>query len=278
MTIQSSIYLSGNKRLLFDNIAPHLNPDDKRANFVDLFTGSGTMILNCKELKMFDNYIGNDSLPQIIDMHKFLQDYNNLDVLTCLNKQYPPTEDGYYQLREDYNKKPCPELLFFLHYRSNTNYIRFNKSGGFNVPWGKRECYDETRLSKHINLVKESVKFVCRSYDKVCEAFLTEDDLSKTTFYIDPPYLKTTTMYTNAWSWMEDDNLRMYCKKLALKGAKIVYSNVLTNRDFTNTALKKWVEDNKEQFTLFHLDRDYSNSSFRKSSTKSDEVLIVSNN
>ena len=277
MTIRSAIYVTGNKFKIWDTIKPHLQ-GDTRTELVDLFTGSGTIILNSVNEGLFKQYHGNDNLEQLVAIHKYLQDNKDFKTLSLLNASFPDGEDSYYKMREMQWNNHCPELDLLLHFRSNTNYLRWNSSGGFNVPYGKREYYNEGKLLKHSLLVRNNVEFTCKDYTTVCEDLLKRDDLNKTTVYIDCPYLKTTTMYTGGWSWMDDDNLRMYCKKLASLGAKVVYSNVLVNRDFVNEELKKWVDDNKEQFTLYHLDRDYSNSSFRKSSIKSDEVLIVSNN
>lgn len=274
--IQSAIYLAGNKRALFKDIAPHLQ-DGNRKTFIDLFTGSGTMILNCKDQHMFEQYWGNDNQPQLIDMHEYLRDAKNFNALVALNDAFEGTEEGFERIKREYNKNPCPELLLLLQYRSNSNMMRWNKRGEFNVKYGKRERFNLERIRQH-QMLMQDVLLTSLDYTLVIEDLLKAEELCDHTVYIDCPYLGTTAVYNEngKWTWMDDDLLKTYILELVNKGAKVVYSNTFHNRGVENTGLIKWVEQHNDLFDVYHLDKDYSNSSYFKSDKKTDEVLLVS--
>ena len=276
MTIQSAIYLTGNKRKLYEQIEPFLKGKD---TLVDLFTGSGTIALNAVNSGICKNVYANDSLKPLMDLHTALAlgGKNFIKEAKGINKKYPSTKDGFLQIREAYNKKASSALLLNLQYRSNSNMLRFNKSGKFNMTYGERNRFDEDRLEQHCDLCR-GITFYNMDFLQCISHLQQQLEPSDTVVYIDSPYTGTTATYNEqgGWSEEEDRRLLMIVSLLQYEGFKIVMSNVFSNRGYDNIFLQEWCARHKDNFDVHHLSRDYANSSFRKSPHKTDEVLIVS--
>lgn len=274
MTIQSAIYLTGNKRKLLSSIIPHLKGYKV---LIDLFTGSGTVAINAAKECCFEKIIANDNLEPLIGIHNALKSRSFIDTVAFTNSCYPETKEGYLLMREDYNSLKRLDLLLNLQYRSNSNMMRWNKSGDFNMTYGERARFDEGRLLQHHHLCQD-IEFYNEDYVKFVHKIKDTVDLKDCVFYIDPPYQNTTATYNEQGNWQDtqDSVLLDIVEFLQLSGAKVVMSNVFSNRGKYNTWLIKWCDENKDNFDVHHLCSDYSNSSFRKSNHKTDEVLIVS--
>lgn len=275
MTIQSAIYLAGNKRKLFDSIYPHLLG---RSTLIDLFTGSGTVSLNCAAKCEFKEILSNDKLTPLYELHCWLQrDDLEYEYIEGVNKLYAATKDEYLRLRQDYNDKPTALKLLLLQYRSNSNMMRWS-SRGFNVPYGERQRFDLERIKRH-NALARDIKFFNHDFADMLELVKKEYEgkESEVVIYIDSPYFGTTAIYNQCDGWTENDNQTLfeYADYLHDLGFKIVMSNVFSNRGVEHTQIQEWLVGN-DRYDVHRLDIDYSNSSFRKSEHKTDEVLIVS--
>lgn len=281
MTLQSCIYLQGNKRKLYQKIKPHLQ-DGSRKVLVDLFGGSGTITLNCINDKMFQQYIYNDKSTWLYDMQYYLKENSGVvETLTQINEETPTTREGYLQLRSDYNQRPTLAKLYILMCRSFSNQVRFNNTTGFDVPYGDRKPFFPERITKHQQML-QNVELCNEDFGDMIESLLDLGDLSETTVYIDSPYGAgtsiSTAVYNENGSWTENDNTALleYMLELRSKGALVVMSNVFENRNSVHQELIDFCELHKDKFDVHHLDVSYNNSSFRKGKGKTDEVLIVS--
>ena len=277
MTIQSAIYLAGNKRALYERIKPYITGYD---TLVDLFTGSATVALNAVSDGICKEVYANDSLKVLIDLHKQLQKHSFITRAEKCNKFYPKTLEGYIAMRDEYNSgNHTPELLLNLQYRSNSNYMRFNKSGEFNMTYGKRSCFNRERLEVHHKLCKD-IKFTNLDFVDFIVKYVDILPKESTVFYVDSPYINTIAPYNEQGGWTKADNTRLSMSVLYLKllGYKVVISNVFSNRGKINTEFQEWCEFNKEHFEVHHINHNYANSSFRKSNKVTDEVLLVSKN
>ncbi|AUR92262.1 D12 class N6 adenine-specific DNA methyltransferase [Vibrio phage 1.170.O._10N.261.52.C3] len=274
--IRSAMYLSGNKHLLIPKLIPHLSG---KKILVEPFFGSGTVSLNCSYREMFDEYYCNDIHPQMMKLHEDIKDLEWIDRCKTLTEKYPPTKEGFYQIREDYNRdKLRSELVYLTMMRSHSNSIRFNKSGGLNITFGERERFDLQKMKVHSSL--------CQDFNLYNMSFLmflmtieNKVDLSETVIYCDPPYQNSLATYQEGGAWTVEDDFAILSKleDLRKKGTKIVYSNVFFNKGKYNQWLIDWVEERGDSYEVIHLDRNYNNcSSFKYDGKGTDEVLIVS--
>ena len=276
--IVSAIPFTGNKRKLWSQIEP-LMPEGKC--FVDMFMGGGTIALNATT--KYDIVYAGDVLEPLICLQlAYKNNPHFIDTVIKLNEHYPSTKEGYLRLREDYNIEPSPAKLQCLILRSNTNYMRFNKNGRFNVPYGERNHYNVQRMQDHKSAIS-SIEVFNLGYKELRRQLPssrggTTIKPNEYVFYSDCPYQGTTATYCEQGGWKDSDDEELLKEFLELQGVgcKVVASNVLKNRGVVN---KRWVdfcEEYNDKFTVHHLNRDYNNSSFRKGNGLTDEVLIVS--
>lgn len=274
--IQSALYLSGNKRELFNDIAPHLEVAGRRA-LIEPFAGTATVALNCEDRLMFGEYYLNDIQTEMVKLHQSLTDVDWIIKTYEENKKYEDSREAFDQLKKDFNSNiKRMDLLYLIMMRSHSNSIRFNKKGECNITHGKRERFDIERMLKHHHLSKDFFWYNLSFANFMRKMLKRFDDMEGMVVYIDPPYTTTTTHYTDAWTVQQDEILLSLMDTMRMRGAKIVYSNVFHNRGKTNQWLIDWCEAHKEDYDVYYMDRDYSNCSSFKSTDPTVEVLIVS--
>lgn len=288
MKIRSAIYLAGNKYRLWEQLAPFLKGDSH--TLVDVFGGSGIITINAATNKMFQKYVYNEKLWYMCGMQKWIKKFDLIDQdeVMQINEDYPKTKEGFLQMRRDYNEnwKYIYHLtypyLYNLMCRSNSNMMRFS-SNGYNMTYGERHRCDIDRILNHSHVLNtNNVEIVQQDFRDLLNLYLDPQikSLEEITYYFDPPYANTTATYNENGGWTEKDNEDLFNLIVDIhnKGGKIVISNVFTNRDKDHTFLIDWCDKHQELFDVHHLNMCYNNSSFRKSKSKTDEVVIVSKN
>lgn len=279
MAIRSAIYLAGNKYKLFNTIKPYLQ-DGKRTTLVDVFGGSGTVTLNASDNSLFKEYICNEKAEHLYTLQKWVKNFISDEQYLAedYNSKYESTRQGFDQMKKDYNSGvKDTAMLYNLMCRSNSNMMRFNSKGEYNMSDGKRNRFDIDRVWKHNDLI-QNVTLRNEDFGDLLEEYNSLMDLSEYTFYLDSPYLGTVATYNENGGWTNNDNTSLLEFMLILqkKGAKVVMSNVFYNREKEHTQLIEWCNTNSDKFKVHHLNISYNNSSFRKGKGKTDEVLIVS--
>ncbi len=191
--VKSPLNYIGGKYKLLPQILP-LFPENIRC-FVDLFTGGCNVGVNIHA----ENIICNDNLTYLIDLYEIFQKTSVEKVLEHVEsriKQYSlslTNQEGYLQLRNEYNSTRNPLDLFVLTAYSFNHQIRFNNNHQYNNPFGRQ------RSSFNENMRKNLIRFVEKLHDlsiRFTRCDFTQFDcaqLGKNDFiYCDPPYLITT--------------------------------------------------------------------------------------
>lgn len=185
------------------------------------------------------------------------------------------------KLREDFNEHTNPSyhyyiMLYVLVVYSFNNQIRFNSSGKFNLPVGKRDFNEKMqgKLSKFVDRLKRgNYTFTNLDFREIDLKRYGKDDF----IYADPPYLITCATYNERGGWGEDDERALYdfLDKANARGIRFALSNVIESDGKTNEILAEWAKRNK--YRVVHLNFSYSNSNYQKNKKycSSDEVLIV---
>lgn len=183
-----------------------------------------------------------DNPTELVDsLEEIQQEYYSLKS-ECDRKQF------YILMREEFNtKKLAPirntTLFFFLNRTCFNGLYRVNKSGLFNVPFGKYEtptiCDPETIFADSELL--QNVEIMTGDYQ---QTFIKAHGC--TLFYFDPPYrpLSNTSSFNDyskeAFNDLAQERLKLFCDRIETAG----YSFMLSNSDCFNTPAKdRFFED-----------------------------------
>lgn len=299
--VASPLNYTGGKFKLLPQIIP-LFPQEIDT-FVDLFCGGGNVGANVRANAVFfndfdSNVIGILSAFKAIPKEEIIQFINNTiedyrlsnvsangyDFYDCDSAkglgQY--NRNQFLQLRKDFNNLPQRDyhyylLLYVLVIFSFNNQIRFNQSGKFNLPVGKRDFNGkmQSKLSQFIDKLQEvNCVFSNADFRQIDIEQFNENDF----VYADPPYLITCATYNEQGGWTEqlEHDLYEFLDNLHAHNIRFALSNVLTSKGNTNTILQQWLEDNP-QYNCHHLNYTYSNSNYqvKDRTLVSDEVLIT---
>lgn len=294
--VASPLNYTGGKFKLLPQIIP-LFPE-KISTFVDLFSGGCNVGINSTAEKVIF-YEKNKELVGLIKAFKETDKDVFFDKVFKLIKKYGLTQswiDGYpennssdglaeinkepfIKLREDFNNYKKKDLkhyimLYTLIVYAFNNQIRYNKSGEYNLPVGKRDFNKkmQNKLASFMDKIQD-VKFsiFCSDFRDVDIEDLPEDAF----VYCDPPYLITTAGYNeqNGWTEQDENDLLSLLDKINSKGIKFALSNVLTSKGKENSILIEW----SKKYNIHHLNYTYSNSNYqtKDKTNSSDEVLIT---
>lgn len=294
--VKSPLNYTGGKHKLLPQIT-NLLPNEINV-FYDVFSGGANVGINvtaqniiCIEknryvvglLKLIQNNNFGDLNDKIIDIiNKFGlsqsyikgYDYYNVESSAGLG-QY--NKNAFLELRNEFNKdKTKIDLLLVLVLYSFNNQIRFNSSGDFNLPVGKRDYNGNSRKNvAAFNQISNEKKIIFKTRDF---REIEKADLQKNDFvYLDPPYLLGLASYNELGGWTEKDEKDLYTllSRLNKKGISFALSNVLEHKGETNEIMKNWAE--KNNFKINKLNYNYRNSNYHSTAknNKTIEVLIT---
>jgi DNA adenine methylase len=215
----SPLKWAGGKRTLIPRLLQLYTPHRHR-RLVEPFVGGMNVALGLQP----DRALLCDANPHLINFYERLRD------------EYPFTlkmensEHLYYAYRKCFNEliagpmrytQTAAELFYYLNRTCFNGLCRFNRSGEFNVPYGKYKTINYTRdFSRYEELLRKWELKCCR-FDDV--QFASDDFL-----YADPPYDGTFTDYSaGGFSWEDQERLAL---KLAAHVGPVVASNACTER------------------------------------------------
>jgi DNA adenine methylase Dam len=228
--------------------------------FVDLFCGGLNVSMNVEA----ERYVANDISRQTVELFEFFKNHDKeeilkdiYDLIRCYGIS-KTNEDGYYNLRHDYNAKPDPAKLMVLVSNSFNHQMRFNSKDHFNMPFGKeRSCFNSAIERNLINLIDflhaKNITFTTLDSRQVP---LTGGEF----VYADPPYQNTTAVYNTGWTERDDSDLLEVLDEVDSKGGKFALSCVLLHNGIENQLIKKW----SDKYTVNPMDWKYGNSSYHK--------------
>lgn len=178
----------GGKQKILHHILPHL---PKGERLVEPFAGGGAIFLNTD----YSQYLLADVNPDLISLYKTLQKYgeNFIDQVSEYFKPHYNTASHYYDLREQFNQrriKPFKRAALFIYFNRHgyNGLCRYNKKGGFNVPFGSySQPYFPLEELRYFHQKAQEAEFICQNFQATL-AMLKEKD----TVYCDPPYLPLT--------------------------------------------------------------------------------------
>lgn len=267
--MRSALKWAGGKKRVIGDILKVL-PVKGKKRLVEPFVGGGSVFLNIdfdeyllidmnKDLISLFNIIKNQSAEFITDAEKyFTGDYNHSEKYYELRKQFNETSDPYQR----------SILFLYLNRHGYNGLCRYNKSGGYNVPFGRY---------KHPYFPKAEIEFFSKKAQKATfiqgdfeTAFsqLRSDDV----VYCDPPYspINRTANFTAyaGNSFTDEDQIRLVAcaEKAKRQGVPTIISN--HHVDFTRELYK-----NADKREFFQVQRSISPKG--KGRVKVKEVLAL---
>lgn len=272
--IKSPLNYVGGKYKLLGDILP-LFPE-KVNTFVDLFGGGGNVSVNANS----NNFIYNDIETHVTDLLQHLHATDVNETVTAIDKLIEKFDlsktnaEGYNALRDYYNQDPSDPMVFYtlVCYAFN-NQIRYNKSGQFNMPFGKdRSSFNPTLRKKFVDFVEALHNKNCSFSNKDFRDFdfssLGTDDF----VYADPPYFNSVAAYNENGGWTEEHEkaLLSILDNLNNKGIKFALSN---NLKYDNPLLKEWMQ----KYNVHYLNANYSNCNYHKKDKSPDIEVLITN-
>ena len=269
---------AGGKYGLVEDIQRHLPPARK---LVEPFVGAGSVFLNTD----FEQYLLADINPDLINLYNLLKtdpetyiteakrwfcpENNRREVFLDVRAEFNGTDNVMYR-----------SLAFLYMNRFGFNGLcRYNKKGGFNVPFGsyKKPYFPEAELEFFAEKAKKAT-FVCEGYS---ETFSRAR--KGCVVYCDPPYapLSSTANFTsyagNGFSLDDQAALADVAERAAMeRGIPVLISNhdtTLTRRLYHGAELnvvkvKRTISRNgagrnkvDELLALFHKEKNQQHDS-----------------
>ncbi|MFV8980317.1 Dam family site-specific DNA-(adenine-N6)-methyltransferase [Serratia fonticola] len=213
---------AGSKVRIMEELRPLL-PKGRR--LVEPFMGSGAVFMNTD----YDQYLLADVNGDLINFYNVVM--HNPESFIRRAKGYFEDMQGelaYYTARNHFNFESDLEyraiMFLFLNRHCYNGLSRYNRSGKFNVPWGRREgvYFPESEIrqfSEKAN-AKKAV-FICCAFEETLAMTVAGDAI-----YCDPPYAASFTQY-HTGGFDQDDQQRLAndLRFVARHGCNVAVSN-----------------------------------------------------
>ncbi|KKD00033.1 MULTISPECIES: adenine-specific DNA-methyltransferase [Photobacterium] len=185
---------AGGKFSLVEDIRRHLPPARK---LVEPFVGAGSVFLNTD----YDDYLLADINPDLINLYNVIK-HEPERYIEDARQYFTPEynqKGAYLAIREAFNQTQDTYLrsLYFLYMNRHgfNGLCRYNKKGGFNVPFGsyKKPYFPEAEMYHFAEKAKKAT-FICEGYHQTFSRAR-----KGSVIYCDPPYapLSTTANFTS---------------------------------------------------------------------------------
>jgi len=269
--MNSKVYIppfktQGIKTKLIPLIKAAANIDDS-TTWIEPFMGSAVVGLNIAPRKA----IFADLNPHIVNFYNQLKSGK---ITARIVREYLSEQgallsekDGehYYLVRERFNKDNSPLDFLFLNRSCFNGMIRFNKSGGFNVPYGhKPERFAKAYITKIVNqvahfqsmLIANDWCFFCQSFEETIAL------ANKNSFiYCDPPYIGRHVDYYDSWDEEQENQLK---NSLESSGARFMLStwdyNQYRQNPYINSVWGEYQKITQEHFYFVGAREENRNS------------------
>ncbi|AUS02035.1 D12 class N6 adenine-specific DNA methyltransferase [Vibrio phage 3.058.O._10N.286.46.B8] len=220
--------------LITDCSEQYKTSDGKLTRFVEPFFGSGVVGMNIEA----HEYIFSDSNMDIINCHRCVIQ-NPERVIELCEELWVGGYGVYYDVRERFRKHTRGEsnflraaMFIYLNRFGFNGMVRYNLSGGFNVPVGKSSGKNppqipvEEIMSFGNYVALSSLKRNNHDFGKI----MTLSATANTTMYCDPPYVnignKGEIQYSSDGFTLDDqERLAKAAESSRSKGARVLVSN-----------------------------------------------------
>ncbi len=196
---------------------------------IEPFAGSGALFLNAD----YDRYLLADINPDLIDVFNQLKKGKTefIDYCASFFTAQNNNQKTFYELRDYFNQLPAGReraaLFIYFNRHGYNGLCRYNRSGGFNVPFGRyKKPYFPGREMEFFAEKAKRAEFRCQSFSKTMS-----HTRKSNVVYCDPPYVPWS-LTANFASYSQQEfsldnqrELALEAQKLAKRGVPVVISN-----------------------------------------------------
>tara|TARA_B100002019_G_C21224124_1_gene576405 strand:- start:321 stop:1193 length:873 start_codon:yes stop_codon:yes gene_type:complete len=251
--------------------------DIENKTFIEPFVGTGAVGFNLN----FKKAIFSDNNMHLIN---FYNDLKNNNINSQIVREYltessillKESKDGnyYYDVRNRFNKNPNSLDFLFLSRAAFNGMMRFNKKGGFNVPFCKKpERYSPTMITKICNQVywlQEKIRnndwiFKVSDFRNILNENKNKNNV---VYYLDAPYILRHGDYYNVWT--EEDELDLHNLLKKQKGS-FVLSTWYGNKHRNNPYIQQLWKD----FDIKTIEHTYHVGAKEVNRNKIIEALVI---
>ena len=209
---------AGGKRWLIQRLQYYWR-QHKHKRLVEPFCGGLSVALGLNPTQA----LLNDLNPALINFYQQLSQGLTIDIEMLNNEQI------YYKSRETFNRlngdsvsaSLSAQLFYYLNRTGYNGLCRFNKKGGYNVPFGRYKTINYQHDFRHYQPVLSKWEFTNVDFEQLV---LSDDDF----IYADPPYDTPFRQYSQeGFDW--DDQVRL-AAWLSQHNGPVVLSNQATER------------------------------------------------
>ena len=212
-------------------LPPQILDDGVISRYVEPFLGGGALFFYLKARYQVEESFLLDANPELIRAYQVIQnDHHHLmEILKGMEDEHlgmteEQRKNNYYHIRDAYNRQKLKDggegyssdrinqtaYLIFLNKTGYNGLFRLNKSGEYNVPFGRylnpAICDEANLLLVHEAL--QNTELICADFSRAGE-FIKKGAL----VYMDPPYrpLNRTSYFTDysARGFDEEDQKRL---------------------------------------------------------------------
>lgn len=193
---------------------------EESAKWVEPFLGSGVVAFNLapQQALLTDTNLHIISFYQAIQRGEMNRE-SAREFLECEGRKLATGEsEYYYEVRKRFNETHSPFDFLFLNRSCFNGVMRFNRHGGFNVPFGHKPLrFAPAYITKIVNQIGWTAKQM-QGKNWEFRASPWEDTLAQAApadfVYMDPPYIGRHADYFNAWNLEEAEKLAQVAKRL----------------------------------------------------------------
>lgn len=201
-------------------------PDDFNGVWIEPFMGTGAVAFNVAP----ERALLCDSNPHLINFYRAIAAGS---ITPEVVKAYLEREGGlllakgeahYYDIRERFNAEHAPLDFLFLNRAGFNGMIRFNRKGGFNIPFCRKpQRFAQSYVTKITNQVAWVSKLIkAKQFTFKCQDFTATlaEASPADIIYCDPPYIDRHADYYNGWD--DPQERELFTKLSGFQGKFIV--------------------------------------------------------
>ena len=202
-------------------------PTDFDGTWIEPFMGTGAVAFNVAPyrailcdtnphlINFYSAIANNEITPEIVKAYLIKEGASLLD----------KGDEHYYFIRDRFNSEHSPLDFLFVNRAGFNGMIRFNRKGGFNIPFCRKpnrfaQAY-VTKITNQVEWVSKIIKskdftFKCQDFNKTISEAKPNDII-----YCDPPYIGRHVDYYNGWN--ENNETELF-EKLTASKSKFILS------------------------------------------------------